>query len=98
MLEDWKKGMVSDGVLNVRELVRRAGDIEQRLEIGTAKLTERLLQVSNRYGAYVKNYMDRCSKDLVVSKITHVFACAAQVYLNASFLAQIQNSQKCVNV
>ena len=82
VLEDWKKGMVSDGVLNVRELVRRAGDIEQRLEIGTAKLTERLLQVSNRYGAYVKNYMDRCSKDLVVSKITHVFACAAQVYLN----------------
>jgi C6 transcription factor Pro1 len=82
VLEDWKKGMVSDGVLNVRELVRRAGDIEQRLKIGTARLTERLSQVSNRYGAYVKNSMDECSKDLVVSRITHVFACAAQVYLN----------------
>lgn len=69
-------------MLNIRELVRRAGDIEQRLESGIARLTERLSQVSNRYGAHVKNPVDKFSKDLVVSRITHVFACAAQVYLN----------------
>jgi hypothetical protein len=83
VLEDWKRETASDGVVSLRELVRRASDIKQRLESGIARLTERLSQVSNVYGAYVKNSLDMCSKDLVVSSITHVFACAAQVYLSA---------------
>jgi hypothetical protein len=42
VLEDWKRQMMKDGVLSVRELVRRAGAIEERLEAGIAALVERL--------------------------------------------------------
>jgi len=42
VLYDWKKEMANDGVLSVRELLRRTGDIERHFEIGIGRLTARL--------------------------------------------------------
>lgn len=80
VLKNLKKGMASDNILSVRELVRKAGTIEWRLGMSTARFTERLLQVSSRYGAFVKNSLDKCSKYLVVSR--------SRIYLRHTSLSQ----------
>jgi hypothetical protein len=80
VLKNLKKGMTSDSILSVRELVRKAGTIEWCLGMSIARLTERLLQVSSRYGAYVKNSLDKCSKYLVVSR--------SRIYLHCTSLSQ----------
>jgi C6 transcription factor Pro1 len=82
VLEDWKRQMEKDSVFSVRELVRRAGSIEQRLEAGVAAVIERLSQYSSHRGLGKKNLSDTSSTSLVVSSITQTFACASRVYLN----------------
>jgi hypothetical protein len=82
VLEDWKRVMARDGVLSVRKLVRKAGDIEQRLGVGIARLTGRFSEVPSLHGAYAMYSSHKYLTDITVSRITYIFACAAQVYLN----------------
>lgn len=80
ILEDWKRVMSREGVLSIRELARKADSIERRLVTEIGKLTGILSQVSNLHGEPAMDSSYR--RSIVTKRITHVFACAAQVYLH----------------
>lgn len=97
-LKDWKRVMARDGTLGVRELLRKAGDIEQRLEVGIARLTGRFSEVPSLHGAHAMYSSHKYLNDLTVSRITYIFACAAQVYLNVVVSGLTQIFQRCVTL
>jgi C6 transcription factor Pro1 len=83
VLDDWKRRMMAGGVLSVRELVRKSGSIEERLETGIANLTANLTELVNSAKGVTADFHEKISKHAIVKRATHAFACATRVYLNA---------------
>lgn len=80
ILEEWKSTIQATGNISLRELARRAGAIEARLEDGLRRRSE-TVDASQTFDVQQSHPMPTSYNNLI-EQITRAFACSALVYLH----------------